>query len=70
MGVTCKNCGITKESAYITYDGYVSPYIQKKCEKEREKCEDSFCMTCNLDGGHIVEFYGTGRHKWRRDSDE
>jgi len=61
----CMNCGITKDNAYITYDGYTSNRIQKKCVKKRKRCTDEFCWTCNLDGGHIVELHENGRHRWR-----
>lgn len=37
MSVKCKKCGITRKSAYITYDGYVSPKVTKRCVKERKK---------------------------------
>lgn len=61
----CKRCGITYESAHLTYDGWKLPVITNKCVKKREKCKEYCdCMTCFLDGGHIVELYGTGRHKW------
>lgn len=65
MEIKCKQCGVTYESAHTTYDGYKIPYITKRCVKERRKCEDESCMICNLDGGHIVEYYGTGRHRWK-----
>lgn len=67
----CKQCGITHKSAHVTYDGYTLPVITKRCVKERKLCDDSEnCMTCCIDGGHITELYGKGRHKWKEKSNE
>lgn len=60
----CKVCGVEYHSAHVTYDGFELPYITKKCGKYVEKCQDSDCMTCSLDGGHRFIRNGSGRHKW------
>lgn len=60
----CKTCGITFESAHISYDGYRCPSITKKCGYYTEKCDEKNCMNCCLDGGHVFIKNGNGRHKW------
>lgn len=60
----CQLCGIEYHSAHVTYDGYSTPYITRKCGKYTEKCQDVDCMKCCLDGGHEFVKNGNGRHKW------
>lgn len=61
----CKECGVEYHDAHVTYDGHTIPYITQKCGNYVEKCQDPYCMTCCLHGGHNFIKNGNGRHKWK-----